>query len=431
MNYIKIKDLFAVNIDKRKNINDIRIFSPNHTIVKLSKDRKSATDIFTKITYDIYEQCNYIKNEDFCCFNIIPLASVIKEVFPKAYVTILSRGKIDEIDLIHIYDHLNGKNTDEVDTNDNTQNNNLIVEKNNNKYNILTDKLFYTEPIIGRNKELKELMVTLATEKKNPILVGPSGCGKSVIVNELAYLIQNDNVPKFLKDKKIIKLNVSDFTSNTKYRGELEEKFNKIINDLKNNDSILFIDEIHTIVGAGATDDDKLNISEMLKPILDSEDIKIIGTTTDIEYNKYFETTALKRRFEVISINEPDEILLFSIIKKTCIDYFNNTNISALELESYLDDIIYELISLTNKKNRTYNDIECNPSLVLSIIDKSFAEAKLLDNDYLTIDNIIYGINSCNRLYNTSKETCINNLIKLTKTKPKTLEKVIKLQNHI
>lgn len=347
----------------------------------------------------------------------------------------VTNGIIPYNDLLRIYEDLNKDNIIK-NNNDNKSNNEMNdrfknKKKDKNKYNVLTDKLFYTEPIVGRNKELKELMVTLATEKKNPILVGPSGVGKSVIVNELAYLIQNNNVPKFLKEKKIIKLNVSDFTANTKYRGELEDKFNEIIDNIKDNDAILFIDEIHTIVGAGATDDDKLNISEMLKPILDSEDIKIIGTTTDIEYDKYFETTALKRRFEVISINEPDEILLFDIIKKTFIDYFNNTNISALELEGYLDNIIYELISLTNKKNRTYNDMEYNPSLVLGIIDKSFAEAKLLDNDYLTIDNIIYGINSCNRLYNTSKETCINNLIKLTKTKPKSLTKVIEIKNHM
>ena len=210
-----------------------------------------------------------------------------------------------------------------------------------------------------------------------------------------------------------------------------EERFNKIIDTAKEENAILFIDEIHTIIGAGTSEGDRLNVSEMLKPVLDSEDIKVIGTTTNEEYINFFEKTALKRRFEKININEPDDILLSNIIRKTFIDYFNNNNISALEIENYLDIIIEELIKLTNKKNRTYNDIENNPSLVISIIDKAFAESKLLDNEYLTIDNIIYGINSCNRLYNTSKETTINNLNNLTKVKTKTLKKVIELKNHI
>ena len=342
------------------------------------------------------------------------------------------------VKLVKVYDYLNNKNdinsinkdssyNDSAKNNDNSN----IKRISSDKYKILTEKNFKTEPIIGRGTELKELMIALASENKSAILVGPSGVGKSVIVNELAYLIQNGNVPNFLKDKKIFKVNVMDFTINTKYRGEMEERFNRIIKDIKEEDAILFIDEIHTIVGVGTSDGDKLNVSEMLKPVLDSEDIKVIGTTTNEEYSNFFETTALKRRFEKININEPDDILLSSIIRKTFIDYFNNTNISALEIENYLDIIIEELIKLTNKKNRTYNDIENNPSLVISIIDKAFAEAKLLDNEYLTIDNIIYGINSCNRLYNTSKETTINNLINLTKVKPKTLKKVIELKNHI
>ena len=274
-------------------------------------------------------------------------------------------------------------------------------------------------------------MIALASNNKSAILVGPSGVGKSVIVNELAYLIQNGNVPKFLKDKKVYKVNVAEFTTGTRYRGDMEERFNSLIDIVRKENAILFIDEIHTIVGAGTTDGDKLNVSEMLKPVLDDENIKVIGTTTNEEYNKFFETTALKRRFEKISINEPDNILLSNIIRKTFIDYFNITNISALEIEQYLDSIIEELIKLTSKKNRTYNDIENNPSLVISIIDKAFAESKLLDNEYLEVGNIIYGINSCNRLYNTSKETTINNIINLNKTKPKTLSKVIELKSHM
>ena len=431
-----IEDLFVVSLDTKSNIGNTNLYSPKYTIVKL-KNQKKAIDIFTKLTYKIYGKDMFIKIGEICCYNPTPLSSTIKEVFTN-YEEVLNVGKISDIDLVTVYDYLNDtKNNNNTsnsynDSNRNNSSNNSNTGRNSSgKYKILTEKRFKTEPIIGRGNELKELMIALASNNKSAILVGPSGVGKSVIVNELAYLIQNGNVPKFLKDKKIIKVNVAEFTAGTRYRGEMEERFNRIIKDIKEEDAILFIDEIHTIVGAGTTDGDKLNVSEMLKPVLDDGNIKVIGTTTNEEYNKFFETTALKRRFEKISINEPDNILLSNIIRKTFIDYFNITNISALEIEQYLDSIIEELIKLTSKKNRTYNDIENNPSLVISIIDKAFAEAKLLDNEYLEVGNIIYGIKSCNRLYNTSKETTINNIINLTKTKPKTLSKVIELKNHM
>ena len=433
-----ICDLFIVKLDRRNNFETDRDFNSKFIICTIANNKKKVIDVFSKVSYKIYSK-DKINSSELCCSNPIPLSSVIKYVFTN-HEEILNRGLIDEKGLSLIYSHLNEttKEFHDFKTINNTSNNlGSIVENNyksestNKKYKILTNKIFYTEPIIGRTRELKEIMIALATSNKNPILVGPSGVGKSVIVNELAYLIQNNNVPNFLKSKKIIQLNVSDFILNTKYRGELEERFNKIIDTAKEENAILFIDEIHTIIGAGTSEGDRLNVSEMLKPVLDSEDIKVIGTTTNEEYINFFETTALKRRFEKININEPDDILLSSIIRKTFIDYFNNTNISALEIENYLDITIEELIKLTNKKNRTYNDIENNPSLVISIIDKAFAESKLLDNEYLTIDNIIYGINSCNRLYNTPKETTINNLINLTKVKPKTLKKVIELKNHI
>lgn len=433
-----IEDLFVVSLDTKSNIGNTNLHSPKYTIVKL-KNQKKAIDIFTKLAYKIYGKDRFIEIGEICCYNPTPLSSAIKEVFTN-YDEVLITGKISDVDLIAVYDYLNDKNDTKNNINTSSSYNNSTRNNNNNnfntrsssdKYKILTEKRFKTEPIIGRTDELKELMIALASNNKSAILVGPSGVGKSVIVNELAYLIQNGNVPKFLKDKNIFKINVSDFTAGTRYRGDMEERFNRIIKDIKEEDAILFIDEIHTIVGAGTTDEDKLNISEMLKPVLDDNNIKIIGTTTNEEYNNFFETTALKRRFDKILIHEPDNILLSNIIRKTFIDYFNITNISALKIEQYLDIITEELINLTSKKNRTYNDIENNPSLVISIIDKAFAEAKLLDNEYLEIDNIIYGIKSCNRLYNTSKETTINNIINLTKTKPKTLSKVIELKNHM
>ena len=302
-----IEDLFVVSLDTRSNIDyasaHISEHSPKYTIVKL-KNRKKVIDIFTKLIYKIYGQNNNISYSEICCYNPTPLSSTIKEVFTN-YDEVLITGKISDIDLIAVYDYLNDKNDAKNNINISSSYNNSARNNSNNnsntrispgKYKILTEKRFKTEPIIGRIDELKELMIALASNNKSAILVGPSGVGKSVIVNELAYLIQNGNVPKFLKDKKIFKVNVSDFTAGTRYRGDMEERFNSLINTIREEDAILFIDEIHTIVGAGTTDGDKLNVSEMLKPVLDDGNIKVIGTTTNEEYIKFFEKTGKKHK---------------------------------------------------------------------------------------------------------------------------------------
>ena len=272
-----ICDLFIVKLDRRNNFETDRDFNSKFIICTIANNKKKVIDVFSKVSYKIYSK-DKINSSELCCSNPIPLSSVIKYVFTN-HEEILNRGLIDEKGLSLIYSHLNEttKEFHDFKTINNTSNNlgsivgnNYKSESTNKKYKILTNKIFYTEPIIGRTSELKEIMIALATSNKNPILVGPSGVGKSVIVNELAYLIQNNNVPNFLKSKKIIQLNVSDFILNTKYRGELEERFNKIIDTAKEENAILFIDEIHTIIGAGTSEGDRLNVSEMLKPVLDS-----------------------------------------------------------------------------------------------------------------------------------------------------------------
>ena len=162
------------------------------------------------------------------------------------------------------------------------------------------------DPVIGRDKEINRVIeVLLRKNKNNPLLIGDAGVGKTAIVEELARRISMGDIPRGLKDKIIYNLSMSVLISGTKYRGEFEERVNKIINEVKTNPNIiLFIDEIHTLVGAGGAEG-AIDASNIVKPYLARGELKVIGATTIDEYNKYIaKDKALDRRFQKISINE-------------------------------------------------------------------------------------------------------------------------------
>ena len=174
----------------------------------------------------------------------------------------------------------------------------------------LTDKAKQgqIDAIIGREFEIDRVIQTLARKtKNNPLLIGDAGVGKSAIVEGLALKIVKNEVPDTLKGKKIFSLDVSSLVAGTKFRGEFENKLKSALDYvLQNKDIILFIDEIHNIVGAGSTSDSSLDIAEIFKPLLSRGELPLIGATTINEYRKYIEKdTALERRFQTILINEP------------------------------------------------------------------------------------------------------------------------------
>ena len=155
--------------------------------------------------------------------------------------------------------------------------------------------------------------------------------GKTAIVEELARRIKNDTVPLFLKNYKIIEISMSSLVAGTKYRGEFEEKFNKIIKELENNKKlILFVDEVHTLVGAGGAEG-AIDASNILKPFLARNKIKMIGATTIDEYKKYIEKDkALDRRFQKVLIDEPTEEETLTILKKIKNDYEKHMNLKMI-----------------------------------------------------------------------------------------------------
>ena len=188
----------------------------------------------------------------------------------------------------------------------NKRNKKLLLEElgTNITYKAKNNEL---DPVIDREKEVKRLIEVLCRRtKNNPILIGKAGVGKTAIVEELARLIVKEEVPNNIVGKKIISLDMASAVSGTKYRGEFEERMKKILKELEDNeDIILFIDEIHTLVGAGGAEG-AIDASNILKPALARGKIRCIGATTYDEYKKFIEKdSALERRFQKIVIEEP------------------------------------------------------------------------------------------------------------------------------
>ena len=211
------------------------------------------------------------------------------------------------------------------------------------------------DPLIGREVELDDLIQILSRKtKKNGALVGEPGVGKTQIIDGLAQRIANGDVPDSMKDVEILSLNMGAFTAGTKYRGEFEERVDNLLQELKEReDVILFIDEIHTIMGAGASGSGSLDMSNMLKPALSRGEIRVIGATTYDEYRKHIEKdAALQRRFMKVDIHEPTLEETRQIVEgvKGTFEKFHST--------SYSDDAIAAVLELSNKflQNKRFPD---------------------------------------------------------------------------
>ena len=165
------------------------------------------------------------------------------------------------------------------------------------------------DPIIGRDEEIRRIMQILSRRtKNNPVLIGEAGTGKTAVVEGLAQRIVEGDVPETLKDKELVSLDLGALVAGTKFRGEFEDRLKSVIKEIKSQDGnvVLFIDELHTLVGAGSVEG-SLDASNMLKPALARGELRTIGATTLKEYQKYIEKdTALERRFQPIFVAEPN-----------------------------------------------------------------------------------------------------------------------------
>ena len=174
------------------------------------------------------------------------------------------------------------------------------------------------DPVIGRDDEIRRILQILSRRtKNNPILIGEPGTGKTAIVEGLAQRIVRGDVPENLKDKQVFSLDMGALVAGAKYKGEFEERLKSVINEVTKSDGrvILFIDEIHTLVGAGAGEG-AMDAANILKPALARGELRSIGATTLNEYQKYFEKDkALERRFQTVMVDEPDELSAISILR--------------------------------------------------------------------------------------------------------------------
>ena len=225
------------------------------------------------------------------------------------------------------------------------------------------------DPVIGRKDEIQRVIQILSRRtKNNPCLIGESGVGKTAIVEGLAERIASGDVPELLKEKRVVNVDISGMVAGAKYRGDFEERIKKVIEEVKKSkDIILFIDEIHTIVGAGSAEG-AIDAANILKPMLARGEIQLIGTTTSEEYRKYIEKdAALERRFSPINVIEPNEIDTILILQGLRDKYEAHHNVKIT------DEAINSAVYLSTR----YINDRFLPDKAIDLIDEAASKARI------------------------------------------------------
>ena len=225
------------------------------------------------------------------------------------------------------------------------------------------------DPVIGRDKEIARVIQILSRRtKNNPVLIGEPGVGKTAIAEGLAQRIVNGNVPEILRNKRIISLSISSMLAGAKYRGEFEERLKKAIDEVqKHDDMIIFIDEIHTLVGAGATEG-AMDAANILKPALARGEFQVIGATTLDEYKKHIEKdAALERRFQPVLVGEPSEEDALEILKGLRDRY------EAFHKAKITDEALAAAVSLSSR----YITDRFLPDKAIDVVDEAASKVRM------------------------------------------------------
>ena len=339
-------------------------------------------------------------------------------------VFVLNKYKISRLDVVTYLSHgpksVEGSAQESDDYDDDnsklkTNKNKFLINLNNQAKNKKIDK------VIGRKKEIERLIQILSRRNKNnPLLVGESGVGKTAIAEGLAYLIATGDTPDIIKDSVVYSLDIAGLIAGTKYRGDFEKRLKGVLTFLSKEDKpILFIDEIHTIIGAGSASGSSLDVSNLLKPALGKGQIRCIGSTTFQEYRGIFnQNQALSRRFQKIDVVEPSfdecEEILKGIVdvyeEYHDVSYSEESIKSAVELSSkYINDRFlpdkaidvidetgaFKNINRSNKKSIkiTKDDIEMTISKITKIPEQSISSSdkKNLKNIEENLKRVIFG----------------------------------------
>lgn len=307
--------------------------------------------------------------ESIACEILISLGADL-DIIHDAILDLLNEDTLNDMPKLNVFNENKAPKKDN-NTKDNKQKNNSatpLLDKYGRDLNILAreEKI---DPVIGRNREIERVIQILSRRtKNNPILIGEPGVGKTAVTEGLAQRLINGNIPKVLASKRIISLNMASLVAGTKYRGDFEDRLKKIIDEIiENKNIILFIDEMHTLVGAGAAEG-SMDAANILKPALSRGEIQVIGATTLKEYKKYIEKdSALERRFQTIMVNEPSAEDAISILKGIRNKYE----------EFHCAKITDEAIKAAVKISQRYITDRFLPDKAIDLMDEAAAKVRL------------------------------------------------------
>lgn len=301
------------------------------------------------------------------------LLAIIEEEEGVAY-TILTQLKLDMRSIKNdLLQYLNGKDDgeleEEVNQNSNEQSDSISMLKKYSRDLTEQAREGKIDPVIGREKESQRILEILCRRiKNNPCLIGEPGVGKTAVVEGLAKRIVDGKVPSILENKKILSLDLSSMIAGAKYRGEFEDRLKKTMEEIKNNKNvIIFIDELHTIIGAGAAEG-AIDASNILKPVLARGEIQCIGATTIEEYRKYIEKdSALERRFQPITVDEPSNEQTLKMLYGLRSKYEEHHNVSII------NDALEAAVELADK----YISDRFMPDKAIDLIDEAASKIRI------------------------------------------------------
>ena len=263
----------------------------------------------------------------------------------------------------------------------------------------LTAKKYVTDPSIARDEELKKLMMILLTPEKSALLIGKAGVGKTSIVEGLSYRILNNAVPFVLQGYRVIKINSSSLLGRINYNGRDEMIITLLVEELKNvTKTILFIDEIHTLIGNNR--ETSMDLANILKPAIDRGAIKLIGATTDIEYNTYVvRDRAFLRRFERIDVLEPNEVTTIEILFRSLPKIEATTGIKFKYNEYVTKMLLQSIVSATSEYKRIYGLGAMYPDIAFSVLTSAFSQALFQNRQFVTVVDVYNAIKTSKRIY--------------------------------
>lgn len=259
----------------------------------------------------------------------------------------------------------------------------------------LTEVKYLVNPAIARDKELKELVMVLLTPEKSAVLVGKSGIGKTAIVEGLAYRIQLNDVPNALMGYQLYRINTPSLLGD--YDGE--NRVVSLVNELKTKEKIIiFIDEIHTLIGNNA--EGALDLANMFKEGLSRGTIKLIGATTDYEYERYIlRDKAFVRRFEKIEIEEPTQEMCVQILMRTVPKIEVQTGVKLPYSDFTKQKIMTFIVDMTSEYKRVYEISSRYPDIALTILRQAFSQALYENRTTVGMKNIYDAISSTKAVY--------------------------------